>query len=147
MHAFDKLIENLMRLSRVWVDSGIRETQLGDALGHGGDGTRNSTSSDGLVGGSSVKAFPAAAEAVPGSVGKEDLDTSVDWHPREGAGNVEVGAPSFPMLEGLGVVAVSLLRACSIGNAESKAILMVDVRALRGRSSFQGQGCGHWELK
>ena len=142
MHSFDKLIVNLMRLPRVWVDSGIREAQLGDALGHGGEGTRNGTSSDGLVGGSGREALPAAVEAIPGSIGKKDLDTSVDRYPREGAGQVKVRAPGFPMLEGLGVVAVSLLRACSIGNAESKAVPMVDVRALRGWSSFQGQGCG-----
>ena len=147
MHSFDKLIVNLMRLPRVWVDSGIREAQLGDALGHGGAGTRNGTSLDGLVGGSGREALPAAVEAIPGSVGKKDLDASVDRHPREGAGKVEVRAPSFPMLEGLGVVAVSLLRACSIGNAESKAVPMVDVSALRGWSSFQGRGCGYWELK
>ena len=82
-----------------------------------------------------------------GSVGEKDLDASVDRHPREGAGKVKVGAPSCPMLEGIGVVAVSLLRACSIGNAKSKAAPIVDVRALRGWSSFQGQGCGYWELK
>ena len=147
MHSFDELIVNLMRLPRVWVDSGIREAQLGDALGHGGDGTRNGTSSDGLVGGSGREALPAAVEAISGGIGKKDLDTSVDRYPREGAGQVEVRAPGFPMLEGLGVVAVSLLRACSIGNAESKAVPMVDVRALRGWSSFQGRGCGYWELK
>ena len=66
MHSFDELIVNLMRLPRVWVDSGIREAQLGDALGHGGDGTRNGTSSDGLVGGSGREALPAAVEAIPG---------------------------------------------------------------------------------
>ena len=41
VHALAELVENAMRLSRVWVDSGIREAQLGDALGHGGEGSRN----------------------------------------------------------------------------------------------------------
>ena len=93
MHSFDELIVNLMRLPRVRVDSGIREAQLGDALGHGREGTRNGTSSDGLVGGSGREALPAAVEAIPGGIGKKDLDTSVDRYPREGAGQVKVRAP------------------------------------------------------
>ena len=46
MHALAELVENAMRLSRVWVDLGIREAQLGDALGHGGEGSRNGSSSE-----------------------------------------------------------------------------------------------------
>ena len=50
VHAMAELVENAMRLSRVWVDSGIREAQLGDALGHGGDGTRTVPARTGLLG-------------------------------------------------------------------------------------------------
>ena len=78
-----------MRLPRVWVDSGIREAQLGDALGHCGDGTRNGTSSDGLVGGSGREALPAAVEAIPGGIGKKDLDTSVDRTPERVQGRTK----------------------------------------------------------
>ena len=64
MHALAELVEKAMRLSRVWVDSGIREAQLGDALGHGGEGSRNGSSSERLFGGLGLQGFPSPKDSV-----------------------------------------------------------------------------------
>ena len=143
VHAKAELVENAMRLSRVWVESGIREAQLGDALGHGGEGSRNCSSSQRLFGGLGLQGLPAPKESVAGGVGEEDLHSGVDGHLTESAGQLVCLAPLRPMVEGLGVVAVSLCRACSIGNSESKAAPIVDAISGRSWTSFQGRGCGH----
>ena len=147
MHALAELVENAMRLSRVWVDSGIREAQLGDALGHGGEGSRNGSSSERLFGGLGLQRFPSPKDSVAGSVGEEHLDPGLDGDIVESAGQLVSLAPLGPMVEGLGVVAVSLFRACSIGNSKSKAAPIVDAMLGRRWTSFQGRGCGCCELK
>ena len=147
MHALAELVENAMRLSRVWVDSGIREAQLGDALGHGGEGSRNGSSSERLLGGLGLQGFPSPVETVSGGIGEEHLDPGVDGDLVESAGQLVCLAPACPMIEGFGVVAVSLCRACSIGNSESKAVPIVDAIAGRRWTSFQGRGCGYCVLK
>ena len=147
LHALAELVEKAMRLSRVWVDSGIQEAQLGDALGHGGEGSRNGSSSERLFGGLRLQGFPSPKDSVAGGMGEEHLDSGVDWDVVESAGQLVSCAPVCPMVEGLGAVAVSLFRACSISNSESKAAPIVDAMAARRWTSFQGQGCGHCELK
>ena len=131
MHALAELVENAMRLSRVWVDSGIREAQLGDALGHGGEGSRNGSSSERLFGGLGLQGFRSSKDPVAGSAGKEHLGSGVDGDIVESAGQLVSLAPVCPMVKGLGAVPVCLFRACSISNSESKAAPIVDTMAGR----------------
>ena len=140
LHALAELVEKAMRLSRVWVDLGIQEAQLGDALGHGGEGSRNGSSSERLFGGLRLQGFPSPKDSVACGMGEEHLDSGVDGDVVESAGQLVSRAPVCPMVEGLGAVTVSLFRACSIGNAESKAAPIVDAMSGRRWTSFQGRG-------
>ena len=94
-----------------------------------------------------MQGFPSPKESVTGGVGKKHLDPGVDGDIVESAGQLVSLAPGCPMVKGFGAVPVSLFRACSIGNSESKAAPTVDAMSGRRWTSFQGRGCRHCELK
>ena len=71
-----------------WVDSGIRDTHVGEALGHGCEGTSDCRRSDRDVTGETGEGLPAAIVAVAGAIGEKDLEPCPKRDIREGAGDL-----------------------------------------------------------
>ena len=118
-------------------------TQVGDAQGHGREGTKNGASSQRLFGGG-VVGPPTSIEAVPVGAGQQELAAGVSRELMEGAivGEAVVGAPGAPMLEDGGGVAVSFASSCATGKVDDSVNSIAEISEGRGRRSFQGRGWG-----